>query len=200
MHQKTYIVYLHSIGFSQRKLKRIFHDADNHKQVFDAVSHNTLKQMGFSDTQCEKILEKKSKIQTDYIDKKLLEYGVNIVVYGSPEYPKNLSQIDNAPYVLYVRGELQNEHCLAVVGSRKISTYGKKVISKILTDMSPYLTIVSGGAYGCDSEAHRIALSLGKPTIAVVGTGIDISYPASNASLYNDIISQAGAIISIFPL
>jgi DNA processing protein len=190
MNQKTYIVYLHSLGFSQRKLRRIFHDSHNYKGVFENISYSTLKKMGFSDLQCEKILEKKSKIQTDYIDKKLLEYGVDIIVYGSPEYPKNLSQIENAPYVLYVRGKLENNHCLAVVGSRKISTYGKKVVSKILTDLSPYLTIVSGGAYGCDSEAHKVALSLGTPTIAVIGTGIDINYPVTNATLYNDIVAQ----------
>jgi DNA processing protein len=89
---------------------------------------------------------------------------------------------------------------LAVVGSRKYSTYGRNATDKIITELSESnLTITSGLAFGIDTLAHEVALKNNLKTIAVIGTGINIVYPASNRSLYEK-IARNGLIISEFAL
>ncbi len=81
-----------------------------------------------------------------------------------------------------------------------MTDYGKKVIENIVPDVAKYFTIVSGGAFGCDTYAHQVTLKAKQKTIVVVGTGIDIVYPQVNESLYKQVIDTGGAIVSIFPL
>ena len=84
---------------------------------------------------------------------------------------------------------------------QKHSLYAKEALKNILPPLSQAgITIVSGGAYGIDTLAHTITLESKGCTVAVVGTGINISYPASNKKLYTDIVKQGGAVVSCFPL
>src|SRR3989344_333779 len=117
------------------------------------------------------------------------------------EYPQLLKQIHDPPKVLYVRGNLNilNTHAIGVVGTRKITEYGKSATPHIVSDLATSgLTIVSGMAHGIDTLAHRAALDVGGLTIAVLGTGIDDKtiYPADNLGLAHRIILLGGAIIS----
>jgi DNA processing protein len=143
-----------------------------------------------------------SKISLDEEMEKLERYGVKVLTFHDPDYPSRLKEIYDYPPLLYIRGSLlpQDEWCLAVVGTRRATIYGRQVAEEIVTDLArSQITIVSGLAKGIDSIAHHSALEAGGRSIAVFGCGLDVVYPAENAALARDII-QHGAIISEFPL
>jgi DNA processing protein len=117
------------------------------------------------------------------------------------DFPSLLREIPDSPRRLYVRGELPPEgHAwLAVVGSRACTPYGKQAVRHLIGGLRGYpVVIVSGLAYGIDTEAHRAALDAGLPTVAVPGSGLDWSalYPKANLGLAREILSAGGALLS----
>ncbi|OGG01572.1 DNA protecting protein DprA [Candidatus Gottesmanbacteria bacterium RBG_16_52_11] len=140
-----------------------------------------------------------------YADR-LKKLQIHPVSRVDPHYPQLLREIPDAPILLYVRGQkylpaLSAERTVAVVGTRRMTPYGRLVTESIVAGLVPYsVTVVSGLAFGIDAVAHRAALTGGLPTVAVLGCGVDIIAPPSNSSLYNDIVSGGGAVISEMPL
>ena len=113
------------------------------------------------------------------------------------EYPKLLAQIHNPPKQLYCRGniELLNSFCIGVVGTRKLTAYGKEATERIVSELAGNdITIVSGLAMGIDAVAHQTALDNALPTIAVLGSGVDDNciYPRINFDLAKDILNNDG--------
>lgn len=135
-------------------------------------------------------------------DLKLIEdLGVSVVPITSPDYPANLKNIYDPPIVLYIRGSITDADKLsvAVVGSRRAGNYGLSLAHKIASDLARRgLTVISGGARGVDTAAHKGALEAGGRTIAVLGCGVDVSYPAENKKLFGA-IAENGAVVSEFP-
>ncbi len=106
------------------------------------------------------------------------------------DYPELLKTIVDPPHVLYVQGNLELLHssCVAMVGSRAATAYGKRAAFTLARDLAEAgVTVVSGLAIGVDSEAHRGALSVHGATIGVLGCGLDVTYPRQNARLYEKI-------------
>lgn len=132
--------------------------------------------------------------------------GVQILTSHSPEYPQSLLNIPDYPPVLYAKGNiklLNSSLSLAIVGSRNASINGRKLASKIAHDLTNQeVTIISGMARGIDTAAHKGAMYAQEQqgaTIAVLGTGVDIPYPAENKEIYEQICHQ-GCVVSEFPL
>jgi len=128
--------------------------------------------------------------------------GVDIIGFEDPAYPANLKEIHDPPPVLYVKGTLIAEDKLAVamVGSRQATPVGKQVTRRSARELaSRGITVVSGGARGIDTEAHRGALSANGRTICVLGCGIDVCYPPENGEMF-DLIAESGAVISEFSI
>ena len=127
--------------------------------------------------------------------------GVEVVPLCSDAYPPLLKEIQQPPIVLYVVGELPEEPCVAVIGSRKCSDYGRRTafrVAKFLSESG--ICVVSGFAYGVDSAAHRGALAGEGKTLAVLGSGVDVVHPRGNRELAKRIVEEGGALISEFPL
>lgn len=125
----------------------------------------------------------------------------DIITLEDDDYPPLLRVVGQAPYVLFYRGRPQvlQQLCLAIVGSRKASVYGKKVARELARELgAAQVVVVSGLARGIDSEAHQGALDGRGSTVAVLGSGIDVVYPPENRKLY-DMIQEQGAIVSEFP-
>lgn len=122
----------------------------------------------------------------------------------SPDkFPRRLLEITDPPKKLYIEGTLSPEDYkwLAVVGSRKFSSYGKEAVEMLIAGLSGYpVVIVSGLALGIDAIAHRSALRAKLPTVAVPGSGLDRSvlYPSTNRGLADDILASKGALLSEF--
>ncbi len=129
--------------------------------------------------------------------------GIRLVVLADEEYPPLLREIHDPPLALYIRGNREAvlaQPCLAVVGARRSSSYGVNAARSLARELAGSgMTIVSGLARGVDGAAHRGALEAGGLTVAVVGTGLDSTYPREHASLAEEIVAT-GALISEFPL
>jgi len=126
----------------------------------------------------------------------------HLVTLADPEYPKALLEISDPPPYLYAKGNLAllNQSSIAIVGSRNASVQGEKNAEAFAYDLCQHgLCIVSGLALGIDGAAHRGALKANGATIAVVGTGLDIVYPAKHRELAHQIVER-GLILSEFPL
>jgi len=133
--------------------------------------------------------------------KRAADFGCRIVIQADPEYPETLRQIYDPPILLYVKGDLlpRDKNSVAIVGSRMTTPYGMEVARKLGYQLA-YLgvTVVSGGARGIDSAAHQGAISAKGRTLAVLGTGINICWPAENAKLFEQIAAN-GALVTQFP-
>lgn len=132
--------------------------------------------------------------------------NIRLLAFDDPEYPENLRAAEDAPPIIYVRGQincLRQPLSLSIVGARNASLNGRKLASQISCELtSQGIMIVSGMARGIDTAAHKgamFALNRSGSTVAVLGTGIDIAYPAENQKLCEQIAGQ-GAVISEFPL
>ncbi len=126
---------------------------------------------------------------------------VSIISYGDKRYPSRLRQLEDPPIVLFCKGKLQDldsRVAVAVVGTRKMSEYGKQSAYKIAYEMaSANFIVVSGMALGIDGVASGGALAAGGDTVAVLGCGIDVVYPKEHRELYEK-ISKSGAVITEF--
>ncbi|WP_017592585.1 DNA-processing protein DprA [Nocardiopsis potens] len=141
------------------------------------------------------------RVEADRLLDRAAEAGARLVAPGDPEWPGRLDPLgDRRPYALWVRGrkDLRNS-CLrsvAVVGSRAATAYGLHVASELGHALSVRAwTVVSGGAYGIDSAAHRGALAGGTPTVAVLACGPDRFYPRGNEALFGE-IAEHGVLVT----
>ena len=126
--------------------------------------------------------------------------NIKILPYYASEYPAWLKNIDHFPPILFVRGsiKIEDEISLAVIGTRSATTYGKNIAENFAADFAKAdVTVISGMARGVDTAAHLGALKNDGRTIAVLGCGIDLSYPPENQKLMCEIINH-GAVISEF--
>lgn len=128
--------------------------------------------------------------------------NIQVIPISSCEYPASLKEIYDPPIVLYVKGNIieSDKLAVAIVGSRRATVYGRSIAEKIARDLAGRgLTVVSGGARGIDTSTHKGALSSNGRTIAFLGCGIDVNYPAENKNLF-EAISESGAVVSEYPL
>ncbi len=143
----------------------------------------------------------KSTEQAEKILKFCTEAGVDIVPFDDARYPVPLREIASPPVLLYVKGTLPNfseRVSVTVVGTRKISDYGKRMAFEIARDLSRAgVLVVSGMALGIDGVANAAAINGGGETVAVLGSGIDVIYPAAHTKLF-EAITRHGAVITEF--
>ncbi|OGH17244.1 MAG: DNA protecting protein DprA [Candidatus Levybacteria bacterium RIFCSPHIGHO2_02_FULL_40_18] len=136
--------------------------------------------------------------------KKLRKAKVEFIPFGDRYYPKRLANIDSPPIGLFIKGNkklLGEPNAIAVVGARKITSYGRQVTEDLVSELcSAGFMVVSGMALGVDGDAHKSAIDARGPTIAVLGCGVDCPYPRENEKLYEEILDSGGLAISEYPL
>lgn len=171
------------------------------------ATENELLHSGIGKKVTEDFLVFRKEFQLDAYAHRLYENDVSFILQTDASYPHLLTEIDTPPLVLYIKGNPalfdpeQNQQYMAVVGTRKVTNYGRHV-TEILTQelASAGCVIVSGLAMGVDAIAHASALEVQGKTIAVLGCGVDCCTPNENQRLYDRIIGEGGVIVSEAPL
>jgi DNA processing protein len=167
------------------------------------ASVKELKQVNLPLNLIKRFIDFREKINLDKYKKKLEKDGIEYLSLSSSQYPFLLKQINNPPIGLFIRGQIKrkDQKAIAVIGTRKMTSYGRKVIRILVPKLVDQgYTIVSGLARGCDGEAHKNALGKKGRTIAVLGSGLNNLYPPEHKVLAENIIAKnQGALVSEFP-
>jgi DNA processing protein len=182
------------------KLLEKFGSAEN---VFHA-RRSELESLRLKPESIESILKREFHEKAEEESLKVREIGGDVLILDDGGYPYLLREIADPPITLYVKGDWQacfDAPCVAVVGSRKCSTYGENASEMLSRDLAANgVCVVSGLARGIDTAAHHGAIAGKGRTIAVLGTDVDAVYPKENAKLASQILDAGGAIVSQFPL
>ncbi|MGL4849067.1 MAG: DNA-processing protein DprA [Clostridium sp.] len=186
-----YVLWLISLEIKNSIKIRLLKYYENEKNVFDNFDEIRRSYKDVRDIDNNKIKDLK---------KILLEKGISYTTYGDDKYPELLLDIKNPPYVLFYKGDISlvKGECVAIIGGRQHSLYAERATRFIARESSfQGFTIVSGGARGIDSIAHKEALINKGKTIVVLGSGIDVIYPKENKRLFEKVIEE-GLLISEF--
>lgn len=156
---------------------------------------------GLSARIVETLVKVRSGVVLDQLVERIRAQGITILTWDDGAYPAYLKEVDAPPPVLYVRGTVMDQDgwAVGIVGTRRITAYGRQVTEQLAADLAlSGVTVVSGLARGVDAVAHQAALSAGGRTLAVLGSGVDRIYPPEHRRLAEE-ISAAGAVISDYP-
>lgn len=190
-----------ALELGPRSLLHLYRFFPSGKAVFQA-SDKVLKNVPrLSPKVAERVIRSRKGIETVKIAESLLEKGIKVTVLGEPDYPFALAHIVDPPAILYTKGDLPDPELplIAVVGSRRATSYGKVVAHKLARDLvKAGWGVVSGMARGIDTAVHKGALEGKGYTMAVFGCGLDICYPRENRKL-RDTIQEKGCLLSEFP-
>ena len=182
-----------------RQLLRAFGSAAG---VLGAAPRELGEVKGVSREMASRIAQAADRREVERIVHFCKQHEVRILVAGQRNYPRALQQFEKAPAVLYYRGtaDLHNPKTLAVVGTRRTSGEAGRQIERLLNPLTEYEPlIVSGLAYGVDTAAHRRALALGLPTLAVLGSGFRYIYPYANRKLAAEMVERDGGLLTEYP-
>lgn len=185
---------------SLQKAERFLKKFDKIECIFDK---NLVKNAFFGEIDLSEIKDKLLCLRVEDFEKKVLEdiqkYNITPITYLSSKYPAKLKNIPDPPLVIYAVGDvsLLSKKSIAIVGTRKPTTYGKIVCEKFAKELSSAgLVTVSGLAYGIDTVVAESTLAVGGKTIAVLAGGLDKIYPSQNKLLAEKILSSGGLLLS----
>jgi DNA processing protein len=200
---KTWISLNMTPGIGPRKATQLLERFGSAENVFHA-RRSELESLRLKPETIESILKREFYEKAEEEFEKIKESGGDILILDDGSYPYLLREIADPPITLYVKGNWQacfDAPCVAVVGSRRASTYGENASEMLARDLASHgVCVISGLARGIDTAAHRGAIKAKGKTIAVLGTGINQVYPKENARLVEEILDSGGAIVSQFPL
>ena len=189
-------------GIGSLAARKLISYCGSASDVFKSDYRQLIKVPGVGEITARALLQKSPLARAEKEIQQARLMGIKLLFFNHPQYPRRLSQLPEAPLLLYTKGEadLQHHHTIAVVGTRKITAYGHEAIAKLFQCWQPYHpVIISGLAYGVDIAAHRQALQFGLPTWAILGSGLDKIYPAVHYNTACKIYDQ-GSLISELPL
>ena len=190
------------IGVGSRTAATLIDRFGSPAAVFEA-SVQSLEQAGLRRDTIEAIKSAEPRDKARNESEQIARLGGEALILTDDRYPALLRETYDPPIVIYCRGHFEtalSQPVVAIVGSRRCSTYGRNVAEKLSRELAERgVTVVSGLARGIDSAAHRGALEGGGLTVGVMGTGLDAVYPKENRKLAARIVEQ-GALITEFPL
>ena len=160
-------------------------------------------QIGLTEKQAARLTESRNAPLPPRLIEQAAALDAWVALYTDADFPAGFAPLSDAPALLFVRGTLSpdDEHSLAIVGSRRATGYGRGQADRFARAFAEQgVAVVSGGAAGIDTAAHRAAVHAGGRTIAVLGCGVDVNYPAENRLLFDQIVEHNGAVISEFAL
>ncbi len=200
MDRKYYLAFSQFPGIGPHKFRSLLAHFGSAEEAFRADKKDLEKIIGSKTSQ--KFDSFRNNFNLKEYEDQLTDKGIEYLCLIDDDYPSLLKLIPNPPFLLYVKGNkkiLDSKNTIAIVGTRKITSYGKDVTDLFSSELSKNFIIISGMALGVDGQAHKSCLESYGKTVAVLGNGVDLPFPSSNAKLYDEILKKGGAIISEFP-
>ncbi len=189
---------LHSLsGIGDYLLKQLVSYCGSAENVFKTPKGKLLKIPGVGEVTAESIRTGKTFDRAEKEIVKAEKSNTEILFYTDKKYPQRLRQIEDAPSLLYFQGNTNLNHSktVAIVGTRKATSYGKEIVDQIVKDLVPHQAlIISGLAYGIDIQAHKQALKNDLPTVGVMGSGMDVIYPSAHKDTAKKMIEHGGLL------
>lgn len=183
----------------QKLLEKYHHP----KEIWKCKKEELLQIEGIGEETAQKILTHTYREGLEEMENKMKQEKIELLTICDKEYPATLQQLYDKPISLYVKGnkKMLNEFCLAMIGCRENSTYGRQTATAIAKGLARQkITTISGLARGIDGISHKETLKAGGRTMAVIGSGLDIIYPYENEKLAEEIVQKEGALLSEYPL
>ncbi|MFA6537112.1 MAG: DNA-processing protein DprA [Patescibacteria group bacterium] len=200
---QIYSLIIYKLGeYSAKQMLKLKEFFGNFETAFFA-SPKDWQEAKISDRICNQNTAQQKNIDPIIYFEKFTQNKIKIIDFHSPIYPQLLKEISDPPYFLFCRGnvELLNKNSLAIVGTRKITSYGRQILNSFVPQIVKNdFVIISGLAFGVDTMAHAETVRNNGETIAVLGTAINQIYPAENKKLAEDILTKNGLIISEYPI
>ncbi len=184
----------------KQKLLEKYHHPN---KIWKCNKEELLQIEGIGEETAQNILSDTYKEGLEEMASKMKKEKIELITIFDKEYPETLKQLYDKPISLYVKGNrrILNEFCLAMIGCRENSNYGRQTATAIARGLARQkITTISGLARGIDGISHKETLQAGGRTIAVIGSGLDIIYPYENEKLAKEIIQKDGALVSEYPL
>lgn len=202
MNYRESLLWLHAAGLHPTEIIEFLkYFAEPQEFISNSSKYSKLEGINLSNSIRQKVLHGSSGKRLSDLKRAIEKNKIDIILQGEHGYPRLLGEIPQPPPMLFSRGSLDSGHkpCASIVGTRRCSSYGRRVATYFSEELASVgITIVSGMAYGIDTVAHQAALNIGGDTIAVLGCGPDVIYPASSNRLYRKII-ESGRIVTEFP-
>lgn len=197
-----YAIWLNQmLGYGNQCTKQLVNQFGSARAVFDLTS-DAIEKITFLNQKQKTMLYNKNLEYAYSVIEDCKQKRISVYCFGDEDYPDCLSVIYAPPMVLYEKGkhfDFDKIPAFAIVGTRSLTEYGRRTAFDFAKDLAKSgLLVVSGMADGCDAQAHLGALKAGKPTVAVLGTGVDIIYPKVNRELYEYLVDY-GAVLSEYP-
>ncbi|WP_312767622.1 DNA-processing protein DprA [Epilithonimonas sp.] len=196
--------YLYILALKQCKnigninLKKLINHIGSAKKVWDSSPKSLLSTTGIGKHTIQNIGNKDFILIAEKEIKLCEKHGISIISQNDELYPKHLLNCDDAPVLLFYKGNLNpDKNPISIVGTRKMTAYGKSFIQELLSGLSnSKVSTISGLALGVDSCVHEESLKNQIPTIAVLAQGLSSIYPAKNKTLANKILENNGALVT----
>ncbi len=189
---------LHFIpGIGDYTIRQLISYCGSAEKVFKTPKGKLLKIPGIGLVTAESIIKGKPFENAEKELKRAEKEEVTLLFYTDKNYPSRLKQVSDAPSLLYVKGNIdfENSKTVAIVGTRKSTDYGKNCVEELVEALVPHhALIISGLAYGIDIQAHKQALKNQLPTLGVMGSGMDIIYPAAHKETSKKMLSHGGLV------
>lgn len=189
---------LHFIsGLGDRLIKQVVSYSGSAENVFKIPKGKLMGIPGIGEVTAKAIIQGKPFAKAEQELRKAEKESVALIFYTDRNYPSRLKSIDDAPSILYTKGNIdfENPKAVAIVGTRQATAYGKERVEEIVRDLMPHNPlIVSGLAYGIDIHAHKQAVRHTVPTIGIMGSGMDVIYPAAHKDTAKKMLEHGGLV------
>lgn len=199
--QKYWLAFNYVSGIGPAKIQALLGYFGSLEKAWKATD-SQLRDIGLDSRAIQSLNEARLTFDLDQYAQRVESSGVGVVTWDDADYPDLLREIPAAPPLIFLRGQLEpiDRWAVAVVGTRRLSAYGRQVTRDLVSGLVVNgITIVSGLARGIDAIAHRTALEEGGRTIAVMASGIDKVYPPEHRDLARDIVAGHGALVTDYP-
>jgi DNA processing protein len=189
---------LHFIpGIGDYLIRQLVSYCGSPEKVFKMPKGKLLRIPGVGNITAEAIIKGKPFADAEKECRKAEKENVNLLFFTDKNFPSRLRQINDAPTLLYAKGdiEFENPKTVAIVGTRQSTAYGKECVDNLVRDLVPHQAlIISGLAYGIDIHAHKQAVKHHLPTIGVMGSGMNVIYPSAHREIALKMMEHGGLL------